>query len=188
MRLAVHCAHDELVPIGDLRSNPNNPNKHPTEQIRLLAKIIEATGWRAPITVSTRSGLITRGHCRMMAAQKLGAESVPVDYQDYDSEAEELADVLADNKIAELASLDLKMTTEILLDFDANNFDIELAGFVQDELEKLATWAPDDTDTKSDGASTRPEVFDLVVHCDNKQEQSDAMSAIINLGYRVDIK
>lgn len=49
------CAHDKIVPIKELRENPLNPNKHPDDQIRALAAIIKATGWRQPITVSTRS-------------------------------------------------------------------------------------------------------------------------------------
>ena len=65
----VFCAHDAIVPLKDLRPNPKNPNQHPPEQIKLLASIIRATGWRAPITVSKRSGLVAKGHGRLMAAQ-----------------------------------------------------------------------------------------------------------------------
>lgn len=70
----VFCAHDAIVPLKDLRPNPKNPNQHPPEQIKLLASIIRATGWRAPITVSKRSGLVTKGHGRLMAAQLLDPE------------------------------------------------------------------------------------------------------------------
>jgi hypothetical protein len=52
--IPVCCAYDELVPLGRLVGNPRNPNTHPKTQIELLAKIIAAQGWRAPITVSTR--------------------------------------------------------------------------------------------------------------------------------------
>lgn len=100
----VFCAHDAIVPLKDLRPNPKNPNQHPPEQIKLLASIIRATGWRAPITVSKRSGLVTKGHGRLMAAQLDDLTDAPVDYQDYASEAEELADLTADNRIAELAT------------------------------------------------------------------------------------
>lgn len=84
----VFCAHDAIVPLKDLRPNPKNPNQHPPEQIKLLASIIRATGWRAPITVSKRSGLVTKGHGRLMAAQLDDLTDAPVDYQDYASEAE----------------------------------------------------------------------------------------------------
>ncbi len=78
----VFCAHDAIVPIKDLRPNPKNPNQHPPEQIKLLASIIRATGWRAPITVSKRSGLVTKGHGRLMAAQLDDLTDAPVDYNE----------------------------------------------------------------------------------------------------------
>ncbi|HHY48108.1 MAG TPA: ParB N-terminal domain-containing protein [Firmicutes bacterium] len=72
--IPVYCSFDELADINTLVPNPRNPNRHPDRQIELLAKIIKAQGWRAPITVSNRSGFIVRGHGRLLAAQRLGVE------------------------------------------------------------------------------------------------------------------
>ena len=47
-----------------------------------------------------------------MAAKELGVSQVPVDYQDYESEASEYADLMADNKIQEFSELDEKMSAE----------------------------------------------------------------------------
>lgn len=80
--IPVFCAFDKIIAAEDLRPNPKNPNQHPEEQVELLAKIIRAQGWRAPVTVSTLSGMIVRGHGRYMAARLIGCP-VPVDYQDY---------------------------------------------------------------------------------------------------------
>lgn len=79
----VYCSYDKGVEIKEVKPNPKNPNQHPEEQIGLLAKIIQAQGWRAPITVSTLSGLVVRGHGRLMAAIHAGLSHVPVDYQEY---------------------------------------------------------------------------------------------------------
>ena len=133
--LKIHCAHDVLVDPAKLRPNPVNPNQHSAHQIQLLAAIIQEQGWRAPITVSNRSGLIVRGHGRLEAALLMSAEVVPVDYQDYESEAEELADLLADNRLSELAELDeddLKRVIESIRESDPA-FDVELTGFMEDE-------------------------------------------------------
>ena len=54
----VFCAYDELAPIGKCVPNPGNPNTHPPKQIALLAAIIKGQGWRKPITISRRSGLL----------------------------------------------------------------------------------------------------------------------------------
>ena len=98
----VFCAHDAIVPIKDLQPNPKNPNQHPPEQIKLLASVIRATGWRGPITVSTRSGYIVKGHGRLMAAELDDLKEAPVDYQNYASEAEEKAERRAIEAMTEL--------------------------------------------------------------------------------------
>lgn len=70
--IEIKCAYDELVAIGQLQPNPKNPCRHPESQIELLAKIIEKQGWRAPITVSTRSGFIVRGYGRFPRSENRG--------------------------------------------------------------------------------------------------------------------
>jgi len=104
--IMIHCAYTDLVDIASVVPNPRNPNHHSDKQVELLAKVIKAQGWRAPITVSNRSGFIVRGHGRLMAAQLLGLDTVPIDRQDYESEAAEYADLIADNRIAELSDID----------------------------------------------------------------------------------
>ena len=106
MSIPVHCAHTTLIDPNGLKPNPVNPNRHSAHQIQLLASIIQDQGWRNPITVSKRSGLVVRGHGRLEAALLIGCETVPVDEQAYGSEAAELADLLADNRLAEPAELD----------------------------------------------------------------------------------
>jgi len=68
----VFCAHDAIVAIEKLIPNPKNPNTHPDAQIQALGRIIRQTGWRAPITVSKRSGFIVKGHGRLAAAKLEG--------------------------------------------------------------------------------------------------------------------
>ena len=124
----VFCAFDSLMATDDLKPNPNNPNKHPKEQIKQLAKIIKFNGWRAPITVSKRSGFIVRGHGRLAAAKELGTTSVPVDFQEYDDDASEYADLIADNQIAELSAMDDLMLDNLLSSDIFKDFDLDLAG------------------------------------------------------------
>lgn len=135
--IPVYCAFDKIEDIGNIKPNPQNPNKHPDEQIELLAKIIEVQGWRAPVTVSTLSGLVVRGHGRLMAAQYLRLESVPVDYQHYNTADEEIADLIADNRIAELAGIDNEQLTELLAGVDFDNIDVEITGYTDDIVNDL---------------------------------------------------
>ena len=139
MSIPIYCAHTRLVDPNTLKPNPANPNRHSAHQIQLLASIIQEQGWRNPITISKRSGLIVRGHGRLEAALLIGCEVVPVDEQDYATEAEELADLLADNRLAELAELDedeLKRLLKSIQESDPS-FDLELTGFAEDEIRRL---------------------------------------------------
>lgn len=102
----IFCRYSELIPYEKLKWHPKNPNHHPQKQINLLAQVIEENGWRNPIVVSTRSGFIVKGHGRWLAAKRLKVKSVPVEYQDYKNDTEELADLIADNQIAELSTMD----------------------------------------------------------------------------------
>lgn len=135
----VFCAHDAIVPLKEIQPNPKNPNQHPPEQIKLLASIIRATGWRAPITVSKRSGLVTKGHGRLMAAELEDLTEAPVDYQDYASEAEELADLTADNRIAELATTDNKLLADLFVDIDTGEIPFMLSGYTEEDYGNIVT-------------------------------------------------
>ena len=134
--IPVYCSHDEIVPVEKLKPNPKNPNRHPGDQVELLAKVIQAQGWRQPVKVSTRSGLIVSGHGRYSAALLLECP-VPVDYQEYRDEAEELSDLLADNRIAELSELDKAALAEIFQDIDAADIDASLSGYTGREIDQI---------------------------------------------------
>ena len=133
--MSVFCAFDEIVEIKNLKENPRNPNTHPTVQLELLAQIIRKTGWRAPITVSTLSGFIVKGHGRLQAAKLAGFKHCPVEYQTFEDEEEELAALLADNKLAELAEIDVEKLTEIFKDYEFE--DLNLTGYSQEEYDDL---------------------------------------------------
>jgi len=133
----VWCSFDKLVPVGDLRPNPRNPNTHPARQVELLAKNIRYFGWRHPITVSRLSGCIVAGHGRLAAAKALGMQIVPVDYQDFASENDEMAVLVADNRLAELATTDLNTLESVIKDLKVADFDTLLTGFEDSDLESL---------------------------------------------------
>ena len=132
----VWCSFEELANVDILKENPKNPNKHPDSQIELLAKNIKYLGWRHPITVSKRSGFIVAGHGRLMAAKKLGVKIAPVDYQDFNSDADEIAVLVADNRLAELSETSEDDLKKILSELDGE-IDIELTGFSETDVEQL---------------------------------------------------
>lgn len=125
--MKIHCSHHKMVPLKELTPHPKNRNKHPKEQIERLAKIIKFQGIRHPIKVSKRSGFITSGHGRLAAAKKLNLKDFPVDFQDYESDEQEYADVQSDNAIALWAELDIDGIKEDIGNFGPQ-FDADFLG------------------------------------------------------------
>ena len=135
--IEVWCAYDKLVKVEELIPHPKNPNTHPQSQIKILAQNIRYHGWRHPIVVSKLSGYIVAGHGRLEAARELGVSIVPVEYQDFATENNELAVLVGDNQLAELSTLDLNGLQDIIDGFKASDFDTILAGFEPTDLDAL---------------------------------------------------
>jgi DNA modification methylase len=137
MTVKIDCAYDSLVPIEKLVRHPRNNNRHSIEQIEALSKLIKAHGVRHSLVVSNRSGFIVAGHGRLEAALKLGIKELPVDYQDFSSEAEEYQCLTADNEIARWAELDYQNiydTLKELPDVDVSLLGIEDFKLPEEEI------------------------------------------------------
>ena len=133
----IHCKHDKLVEAFELIPNPRNPNQHGSGQIAALAKILEGQGWRSPVVVSNQSGFIVSGHGRVLAALKMSDQRVPVSFQDFGSEAEEHAHMIADNRLAELAEISTPALAELLSDLEQSDLDLEFTGYDMIDVEKI---------------------------------------------------
>lgn len=132
----------QFVGVETLKPNPLNPYKHSKKQVDLLSKIISAHGWRRPIIVSKRSGAIVSGHARLMAAKLLGLATVPVDFQDFESEEQETAVLLADNQIDEFRQVEKGKLEEIALNLGPD-FNFELAAMPDFFLPGVGSLNPD---------------------------------------------
>lgn len=62
---------------------------------------------------------------------------MPVEYQDFATEDNELAVLVGDNRLAELSTLDLNGLQDIIDGFKETNFDAILAGFEPTDLDAL---------------------------------------------------
>ena len=170
-KIKIYCSHTELRDPTSLVEHPRNYNTHPAEQIRLLAKIVQHQGWRNPITVSKRSGFVVKGHGRLAAAMLLKTEKVPVDVQDYKDEASEVADMIADNRIAELAEADTDALKGLLLDDVFDDFDLDLTGFDAEEINSLlkSQMENDHMLHGQENESTREEIAEAYANSDVRQ-------------------
>ena len=129
---------DSLAPYA------NNARTHSQEQIDRIAASIAEFGFTNPVLVNKQRGIIA-GHGRVLAAQMLGLESVPVIELSHLTAAQRRAYVIGDNKLAELAGWDEDLLALELGELRKSNFDLGLIGFDADELESLFGDPADDT-------------------------------------------
>lgn len=122
-----HVQDIQIVPVKDIKINPNNRNKHPSDQIQRLSEIIQYQGFRQPLVISNQTGLLVVGHGRLAAAKKIKLKTVPVIYQDF-TEDQETAYGISDNAIASWAALDFQGINEDIATFDGTTFSIDLLG------------------------------------------------------------
>ena len=124
------------IPTSDLIPYANNSRLHSEEQVLQIASSIKEFGFLNPIIVDGKNGIVA-GHGRVMAAKKLGIESLPCVDASHLTEAQKKAYVTADNKLALNADWDLdalRVEFEALRELD---FDLELTGFSLDEINDL---------------------------------------------------
>lgn len=140
--------------------------------------MIKAQGWRQPVKVSTLSGLIVSGHGRYEAALLLDCP-VPVDFQDYPSPAEEMADLLADNRIAELSDIDNKLLAEVFDGINADIIDRSLSGYtdrdiseITDALSESVMLEIDDIKSKSMVSTHKLRIDKLVIEMTEEEFQA----------------
>ena len=145
----------ELWPVEKLKPYSRNPRTHTPEQVAKIAASISEFGFTNPILVDANQGLIA-GHCRLMAAQKLGLKTVPLIELTHLTEAQKRAYVIADNRLALDAGWDMELLAGELAALKEDGFDLELTGFSGDEINEFLT--PESTGlTDDDAAPPMPE-------------------------------
>src|ERR1035438_6671681 len=127
---------EKLIPFA------RNARTHSDEQVAQIAASIAEFGWTNPILAGA-DGIVIAGHARLLAARKLGLAEVPVIVLDHLTPAQRRALVLADNRLAMNAGWDEEMLRVELASLKEENFDLDIVGFTDEEIEDLL--APEGT-------------------------------------------
>lgn len=106
----------------------NNAKIHSDEQVTKIASSIREFGFLSPVLIDRNFNIIA-GHGRVMAAKKLNMETVPCVFIEGLSENQRKAYILADNRLAELASWDMNLVGLEIGELEYEGFDIDLVGF-----------------------------------------------------------
>jgi ParB-like chromosome segregation protein Spo0J len=131
-------AVDKLIPYA------KNSRTHSEAQVAQIAASIKEFGFRNPILVDG-NGVIA-GHGRLLAARKLSLTKVPtIDCSDL-TEAQKKAYIIADNKLAMNAGWDGELLALEMEELLKGNFNLELLGFSESELDELLDTTPQEAE------------------------------------------
>ncbi len=125
-----------MVPVDALVPYARNARTHSDAQVAQIAASITEFGWTNPILTDGDKGVIA-GHGRLMAARKLSLKEVPVIELAHLTPEQKKAYILADNRLAENAGWDEELLKLELAELKAADFDLDLMGFTDKELEEL---------------------------------------------------
>jgi ParB-like chromosome segregation protein Spo0J len=126
----------ERRPLAALIPSARNARTHSDAQVAQIAASIREWGWTMPILVD-EAGTIIAGHGRVLAAQLLGLDEVPVMVARGWSEAQKRAYLIADNKLGLNAGWNEDLLRIEVADLATMGFDLPLIGFSERELSAL---------------------------------------------------
>jgi DNA modification methylase len=126
----------ERWPIEQLNPYANNPRVHTDVDVKKLEASIDKFGWARPVLVDEEGGVIAGQAC-VLAAIRLGLDSIPVIVARGWSEEEKRAYRVADNQLAARATWDFELLHCELEELGATGFDLDLIGFEPDRLQEI---------------------------------------------------
>jgi DNA modification methylase len=125
----------QYIEISSLKPDPVNPRRISDQELEALTRSIKEFGLIDPIIVRKEDNTIIGGHQRLLAARRLGYETVPVVFVDLSLEQARLLNI-ALNKIS--GSFDQELLARLLSDLNkVPELDLTLSGFGKDELKQL---------------------------------------------------
>jgi len=125
-----------MVAVYALIPYPRNARTHSDAQIAQIAASIAEFGFTNPILTDGEKGVIA-GHGRLAAARKLALTEVPVIELAHLTPTQKKAYILADNRIAENAGWDEELLKLELAELQDADFNLDLMGFGDEELDRL---------------------------------------------------
>jgi len=81
-----------------LKPDPRNPRVHSDKQVRQIAQSIESFGFNVPLLIDDQQKVIA-GHGRLLAARKMGWDTVPAIKLSHLTELQRAAFLIADNRL-----------------------------------------------------------------------------------------
>lgn len=173
-----------MTPISQLRFYPGNARRG---DIDLIAESLERLGQYKPVVVNTGgkepelANTILAGNHTVMAAQRLGWDSVDVHLVDLDADTAKRV-VIVDNRSNDVSTYDAEELVNLLTELP----DLEATGFDRDELDAMLEALDTlDDDVPDRPADPKPDGFNLLIECGTAEEQQRIKSRLLAEGVTV---
>ena len=152
---------DKLIPYS------KNAKKHDEAQISNVAESIKQFGFVQPVVVD-KNGVIVIGHCRTLAAKKLGMKTVPCVMVDDLTDEQVRALRIIDNKTNE-SPWDMELLAEELPDIDLSGFDFDFGidlpeGSKEDEDKEIVEDEAPEVDEDAEPIAKLGDIWQLGRH------------------------
>lgn len=134
----------EKISLDKLKPYERNAKKHTAEQIEQIKNSIQAFGNCDPLGVATDENIIIVGNGRYMALKELGYKEAYCIRLDHLTEKERKAYAIAHNKLTMNTGFDDELLRLELEDLQEIDFDLDLTGFEEWELDNLLNPVSDD--------------------------------------------
>lgn len=132
-----------------------NARKISERAVAKVARSLKEFGWQQPLVVTAKGELIV-GHCRLLAAKKLGWSEVPVVVAAHLSASQVRAYRLMDNRSHDETEWDFEALGIEVADLKISLPDLELTGFELHEIEKLLK-SPAEADERANAVPALPD-------------------------------
>jgi len=171
-------ALDKLIPYA------RNAKVHSEAQISKVAASIKEFGFLNPILID-KDNSVMAGHCRLLSAKKLNLSEVPCLRIEHLTEPQKKAYIIADNKLAELADWDIEMLGLELEELNLEEFDLDLTGFSNLEIEGLLNNDDEAFDFKEPSEKSDEEKLEIKVMVESLCEKEELFMELKNRGFKV---
>lgn len=174
------------APIASLKFYPGNARRG---DIDLIAESLERLGQYKPVVVCTGekapelANVILAGNHTVMAAQRLGWDTIDAHWVDLDADTAKRA-VIVDNKANDEATYEVEELVNLLTELP----DLAGTGFDRDELDALidALEESEEEEAPEPPPAEEPrQGFNLLVECDNAEQQARIKQQLLAEGVTV---
>ena len=148
--------HIESVKISKLKPAKRNARTHSKHQTEQIAQSIKRFGFTNPVLIGDDYEIVA-GHGRVAAAKQLGISEVPCVRLNGMTPTERRAYLIADNQLALNAGWDVEILAGELQDLIDLDFDMNLTGFGQADIDKILMDAAESSPVASGPEDDHPQ-------------------------------